>query len=256
MMIRHIVLIAAAAAVLLASNRTIAQAPQPASDAERLRALEDKMDKVLKLLAGKAPQPLTKESLDKQLELLSQARDTLSNKFENDQQAYLDWRMKSPWGFNVKGASLGAQRATKDTTLLQELRQRESEVDVRTVSAKKVGDDEKKAAAFLMYLQRRGVDVELLRRMVPHGRDEGVTSVDVVLLYVESLKLEAEELKQQAEAAQNRVEKEIKDMRQNNAYEVTEERLRVNRDNSQKLLDVIVQRLAQIDVIRNTAPKP
>jgi hypothetical protein len=259
MTIRHIVLIAAAAAVLLPSNYTLAQAPQPASDAERLKALEAKMDKVLKLLEGKAPQPVTKEQLDRSVELFSAAKETLAAKFEADQQAYLDWRIKSPFGGvgrNAPMVNFNMQRTAKDGALLQDLQQRQAEVVTRTALVKNVGDDEGRAAALLVLLQRRGVDVELLRRTVPHGRDQGVTAVEVVRLYGESLKLEGDELGRQVEAAQNRAERLSKDMREYNAYEVTEERLRTNRDNSQKLLDVIVQRLAQFDAIRNSAPKP
>ena len=60
MTVHRTVPIVAAACLLLASSHTIAQTPPAAPGAEqRLKALEDKMDRVLKILEPREPAPTT-----------------------------------------------------------------------------------------------------------------------------------------------------------------------------------------------------
>jgi hypothetical protein len=105
-------------------------------------------------------------------------------------------------------------------------------------------------------LQRRGVDVELLRRTGTPPRDEAQTAVALVRLYGESLRLEDEELKRLIWAADQRIDQNQKMTREMNIHQVVEERLRTARDQSAKLYDAIVQQLARIDAMQNFNPKP
>jgi hypothetical protein len=254
------VLVSAAACLLLASSHTPAQAPPAASDIDqRLKALEAKMDRVLKALEGHAPAPATShEVAQKQLDLLIQAKDALLIKADQAQQAYADFRVKSPFLISPKDSdsSIAGRRVAKDEALLMDLYQRQTEVSARSALAKNVGDNENQARALLILLQRRGVDVELLRRTGAPARDESQTAVALVRLYAESLRLEGEELKRLVLVADERLDQNRKVLREMYVYQITEERLRATKDQSIKLLDAIIMQLAKIDVARNLAPKP
>jgi hypothetical protein len=254
--VRRIVLFTTAACLLLASSHTPAQAPPATPDAEqRLKALEDKMDRVLKLLEPRMP--ATPEEATKTREQVIQARDAALIRFERDQQAYMEFRAKSPFTYVGKDAdsSFVAQQLAKDHSLRQDLHQRQSEVSTRSALVKNVGDNENQARALLILLQRRGVDVELLRRTGTPGRDEAATAVASVRLYGESLGLEAEELERLIWLAEQRIDQNQKVAIQMIVNQTVEERLRNARDQSAKFLDALHQQITRMDVTQNVNPK-
>ena len=160
-----------------------------------------------------------------------------------------------PFGKLSSDLSIIAQRLAKNESSLLDLQQRQAEMVARTSLVKNVGDNESEARALLVLLQRRGVDVELLRRTGVPGRDEAVTAVALVRLYGESLRLEAEEMKQLIQVAEDRIEPDRKTMRDFNAYEVTEETLRSAKDQSRRLLDAIVTQITRMESMRDFGPK-
>jgi len=257
MTVRRVVLLSAAACLLLASSHAFAQAPPAAPDADqRLKALEDKMDRVIKLLEPRTPISAAAIT-DKHLALITEARDALMGKYEQAQKAYADFQRGSPilvWGHT--DANVTTQRLAKDTSTLQDLQQRQAEVAVRTTQVKNVGEDEKEARAMLVLLQRRGVDVEVLRRTVAPGRDERVTAVDLVRLYGASLRQEAEELQHLVQSAEDRITRDRKMVREMSSIEALEQQLRADRDQSLKILDAVAAQLTKIDIMRQQqAPK-
>jgi hypothetical protein len=261
--VRRIVLFTTAACLLLASSHTPAQAPPAAPDAEqRLKALEDKMDRVLKLLESRAPAPATPQMIEKQMDLIVKARDELLIKYEKAQRDYQDFRIKSPFpvGGNKADPTIATQRAAKDEAVLLDLQQRQAEVAARSALVKNVGDNEKEGRALLLLVQRRGVDIDMLRRTAGTRRDEEVTALELVRLYGASLKQEAEELKQLIQVAEDRIDQGRRIVREMNIYQVTEEHLRTTKDQTAKLLDALVQALVQqaakIEAIQNMNPKP
>jgi hypothetical protein len=250
--VRRIVLFSAAACLLLASSHTIAQAPPATSDAEqRLKALEDKMDRVLKLLEPQKATPPTPQVIERQMDLITKAKDELFVKFEKAREEYTIFRNKSPF----PNSSAVTQRLAKDEAVLLDLQQRQSEVDARSALVKNVGDNENQARALLILLQRRGVDVELLRRTATPGRDEAVTAVALVRLYGESLRLETEETKQLIQVAQGRIDESQKIAREMNLYQVTEDRLRTTMNQCSKLYDALVQQLGRMDAMQDVNQK-
>jgi hypothetical protein len=137
--VRRIVLFTAAACLLLASSYTTAQVPSAPSDADqRLKALETKMDRVLKLLEPQKATPPTPQMTERQMELLVRAKDDLLVKYEKAQEQYTEFRNKSPF----QNSSTVAQRLAKDEAVHLDLQQRQSEVDARSALVKNVGDNE------------------------------------------------------------------------------------------------------------------
>jgi hypothetical protein len=253
------VLVSASACWLLASSQTPAQAPPAAPDIDqRLKALEAKMDRVLNHLVPSKGLPATPEALEKYADLLVQAKEALQAKFEKDEQAYVDFRVRNPFltGPKYSDSSIATQRLAKDETLLLDLQQRQAEVSARSALVKNVGESEKQARAVLLLVQRRGVDIDMLRRTAGTRRDEEVAAGELVRLYGESLRLEAEELDRLVQAAEMRVEQNRKQVREQVRYQATEERLRATKDQSAKFLDALIMQLGKIDVTRNLAPKP
>jgi hypothetical protein len=256
---RNLFLLLAAACVLSASGHLTAQAPNPnAPDrAQRLQALEDKMDRVLKLLGDRtpAPPPSPKE-IENQIEMLTKARDMLMIKFEDAQREYQDFRIKSPIIF-FRNAGNGpgpiAKQIEKEAATVQDLRLRLAEAEARQALVKKVGDSAAEARALAVFLQRRGVDVETLRK-VAGGDNAGAQ--DMVRVYGDSLKLETEELRQLIESSQARIDGHNKYAREMNAYEVTEDRLRTTKEQSQKLLDVTISQLQKMEVTKEMMRQP
>jgi hypothetical protein len=254
MIVHRVILVSAVVGLLLVIGQSSAQAPPPVSETEqRLKAVEAKMDRVLKLLEPRTPALSPLDITEKHMELMKQAVDTLVHKFESVQKEYQDFRMRSPISRNGVSINLITQQTSKDEAALQVLRQREAEVIARSALVKNVGDVDKEARALLVLLQRRGVDVELLRRTAGTRRDEEISAVELVRLYGASLRQEAEELQQLIQTAEERIEKDRRTLREMKAYEVAEESLRATRDNTQRLLDVIVAQLSKIDVMREMA---
>src|SRR3954464_8895985 len=97
MTIRRLVIVAAAC-LLLASGHTNAQAPPAPDTGQRLQALEQKMDRIQQLLEGRAKVvQVDPVAIEKTIALLNQARETLAEKVEKQQQAYQDFRVKIPF---------------------------------------------------------------------------------------------------------------------------------------------------------------
>jgi hypothetical protein len=246
--------IAVAITFLLFSGGVFAQAP-PAQDTEqRLRALEAKMDRVLTVLESRQkPQP-TQEDVAKQIQLLMEAKERLLDSTRAKDRQYADFRLQTRSGFERSGEA--AQRLSKDRSVLQDLRQRQSELSARSSLVKQAGDSEKQVRALLVLLQRRGVDLGLLRKTAG-GRDDG-SPQELLQLYAESLRLESIELEQLAADAAKRLTEDQKLVRDRDVYEMTEHNLRESRDRTQKMLDDVFSQLEKIDVMRGlqNQPKP
>jgi hypothetical protein len=258
MTVRNVVILTAAAGLLLAAGHTAAQAPpvEPAGQdpGKRLESLEQKMDRVLRLLEGRGPAGPPPQVSEKTLELIQQARETLTQKVEAQQQAYQEFRLKNPFTMFGRqgGANPYAKRLERDDARLQELRERQAEVTARMGLVKNVGESEKGARALLVLLQRRGVDLPALRQSA--GQEAG--PVDLVRLYAASLRLEAEELQQMVATAEEQSERDQKVAREMNMYEVEEEKFRMNLDQSRELLKTIVKRLQEITLMKDHGTKP
>jgi hypothetical protein len=255
--VRRTVLFSSAACLLLASGHATAQAPPAASDADqRLKALETKMDRVLRLLEPRTPAPATPELLARYGDLIAKTKDELQVKYETAQKEYADFRIKSPFPWKINGdAAAAAQRLAKDEGVLSDLQQRQAEVAVRAALVKNVGDAEKEARALLLLVQRRGVDIDMLRRTAGTRRDEEITPVVLVRLYGASLKQEAEELQQLIQVTEGRIDQDRKIVREMGFYQIQEERLRAIKDQSAKFYDVLLSQLARMEVEQNTKPK-
>lgn len=233
MTVHRIVLVTAAAALLLAIGQSIAQAPpaRPA-DENRMKAIE------------------------KHLELLQKSRDDVVAKAETAQKEYTDFRRRTPVQFTGKTISVdnAKQRIAKDTAVALDLQQHRAELVGRQDLVKQVADSDAAARSLLVMLQRRGIDVEAMRRIAEIGKKD-VTPVDLVRLYGDSLRPEFAELDRLLKATQDRIEQCQKMAHDFYAFEAQEEQLRMKRDNSQKLLDAIVGQIERLRVLRTFHPK-
>src|SRR5947209_5566836 len=80
--------------------------------------------------------------------------------------------------------------------------------------------------------------------------DGALTNPDDAKSYMTVMQQEIEILTTKIETLTNMIDTEKKEARDMNAYEVTEERLRTTRDQTQKMLDAIVSQLEKIDVLK------
>ena len=245
------------AVCFLYSNQLLADGPPPARDTEqRLKALEAKVDRMLTILEGRQKAQPTPAFGAKHLELLQQARETLLSKSNEAQKAYVDFRLHSPSPFRSGNGTndLVKERIAKLTALLDDARTQENDTATRSALVKKVGDSEKDARAFLVLLQRRGVDIDAMRRVVGGNP----SALDLVRSYGESLSPESALLKQKIQALEQLIDSEKKEAREMLVYQFTEQQLRTTRDQTQKILDAIVSQLEKIDVMRgfHIQPKP
>ncbi|HEY1375341.1 MAG TPA: hypothetical protein VGF55_01025 [Gemmataceae bacterium] len=122
--VRSILIASAAAGLLLAIGHTPAQAPPPATDVEqRLKALEDKMDRVLKALEARDARPAAVPAATAAVKV---ARDKVRAELETKEQAYRDLQQKNPYAlFNIAGKggarSIFAERLGRIETRRAEL---------------------------------------------------------------------------------------------------------------------------------------
>jgi hypothetical protein len=249
-------LLIAVASVVFA-NQLSAQAPPPVQATEqRLKALEAKMDRVINLREGRQKPPLNPADFSaKHIELITQAKDTLLQRYEQVQKDYANFRRTSPYIPAGKSyAESVSQRISKLNDLLNDVRQREDEVAARSALVKKVGESEKDARALLMLLQRSGVDVDAMRR----AAGGNLSATELLRSFGESLALESMVLQLKTKSLEQMIASDKKEFREMLGYQVDEERLRTTRDQTQKMLDAVVSQLEKIDVIRGlqNQPKP
>jgi hypothetical protein len=238
------VVLAAAMLSSLSLGRVAAQQAQPADTEQKLKALDSKIDLAIKLLEGKAPRPANRAELEKQIELIKQVRDAVLGKYQETDKAYTEFRVRSPYPLAGRANLADAARQlAKDRDVLQELRQRQSEVVARTNLVKDVGNNEYQARALLVLLQRRGIDTDQLRRMA--GEKAG--PLEQVRLFAESLTQESRELQTLVEAAAERFEQDQKVVREITLHNVVEERLRNARDATKRVYEAVANQLDKLN---------
>jgi capsular exopolysaccharide synthesis family protein len=90
-----------------------------------------------------------------------------------------------------------------------------------------------------------------IRRMTGRGgSDATVNNPDDAKSYMAVMRQEIDVLTTKIETLTNMIESDKKEAREMNQFEVTEERLRTTRDQTQKLMDTIASQLEKIDVLK------
>jgi DNA repair exonuclease SbcCD ATPase subunit len=148
---RSPVILSAAVCLLLASGHTIAQAPPVGPDYDkRLKALEDKMDRVLKLLEAREAPPLATDE-----KAFTAARDKLRAELDAARQRYSEFRHQNPFVF-FPGAGgtrkIYAERLGKIETKRAELKVKLKELEDRLSDVEKAYDGGKNRFAALRLL--------------------------------------------------------------------------------------------------------
>jgi hypothetical protein len=121
---RYVVIITTAAC-LLAVGHAVAQSPSPAPDYDkRLRALEDKMDRVLKAIEPREP---GRPAAGPAAATIEAARDQIAAALEATEQQYRDFQNKNP--FNALGGVKGATKVYAER--LGKIESRRSELKIK-----------------------------------------------------------------------------------------------------------------------------
>jgi DNA repair exonuclease SbcCD ATPase subunit len=141
--------VAAAAGWLLAAGHTPAQAPPPVPDYDkRLKALEDKMDRVLKLLEAREASRLATDD-----KALAATRDKLRVHLDAAQQRYTEFRRQNPFAFGINAnRDVYAERLAKIETRRNELKFKLKELEERLSDIAKAYDGGKNHFAALRLL--------------------------------------------------------------------------------------------------------
>jgi hypothetical protein len=265
-------ILAAAAVWLVAANHTTAQAPPAASDAEqRLKALEDKMDRVLKLMEAR-PAPVTAAAA------INAARDRVKVELQAKEKEYADFRAKSPFPRGpIGGISPLLERLGKIEGRRSDLKIKMAEMDDqlgRVEKAYKDGGQEKGNKAALQVIRSLGIKVhglddqsaeniierldrERKRLVMARGeKDPGVTGVDAAITlvrkiyagrddsdardYINTMKDEISDMATRVSSLDNMIDAETKTAREMNYFQVKDEQLRLEVDglrNKFKILD-------------------
>jgi SMC interacting uncharacterized protein involved in chromosome segregation len=205
---------------------------------------------------------LDPKAVEKVAQLLAAAKDTLASQVEVNQQRYQEFRLKTPFALfgNANGPTYYQARLGKIDSKLQELQQRQAEIETQTTLlketlAKPPGNAEQDARALLMLLQRRGVDVAAMRRVAGEGRAE-IGAADLLRLYTDSLQFELKEVRLMTEATEKQRDEVMKGLRTLSIYQVQEENLHSAVHSSQRLFEAILKHLQEINLVRDLTPKP
>jgi hypothetical protein len=271
--------LAAAVAWLFAASHAIAQTPPAAADAEkRLRALEDKMDRVLKLMEARtAPLPAKGTAAS----AVEAARDKVKAELQAKEEERREFVRNSPFPMVMDtGKNPILERLGKIETRRSELRIKMLEMSdqlARVERAYKNGGPEKgnKAALHVvraMGINARGLDehpaeniIEQLDRerkklVTARGeKDPGVADVDGAIAlvrkiyagrdgadardYINTMKEEINDLATRIQTLDNMIEAETKTAREMNVYQVRDDQLRREIDglrNTLKALDSLL----------------
>jgi hypothetical protein len=267
-------ILAAAVAWLFAGSHTVAQAPPAGSDTDRrLKALEDKMDRILKLLDAR-PEPQAGTGATAAIEV---ARDKIKAELKAKEKELKDFLDKSPTGTTASANLNQVYEA------ISKYEAKRSEVNLtmhdmvgelgRVEKAYKDGGPENGNAAALrvitaLGLGPKGLDenpaqaiVALLNRereklLTTHGPNHpGVQNVDdaVALVrkiyagrntldagpYIKAMREEISAMASKIETLGKLIELEKRHARELNIYEVAEERIRRKIDSLRSALKVL-----------------
>jgi hypothetical protein len=231
--------------------------PAEGQDAgKRPRSAEETLDQVRKLLAPDAP-AVDPKGLDKLIDLLTAAKDTLERSLQTKQQAYLDFRMKMPHLLlRTQGgnSNIYMDHVQKTEAKLLELRQRRSEIEAqadmieRALAEKDSAAAERKAKAMLLLLQRRGVDVAAMRRAASDGRGD-IKATDLLGLYADSLRAEQEELNLLVTATERDRDQAAKLVRDLNSYFAEDEAHRQDIKSTRDMFETIIKRIQEVNLL-------
>jgi hypothetical protein len=272
-------ILAAAVGWLFAVSSTTAQAPPAAPDAEqRLKALEDKMDRVLKLMEAKTAPQMAKGTA---AEAVEAARDKVKAELRANEQKHRDFVQRSPFPTSTDGRkSPVLERLAKIEARRSELRIKMMEMAdqlARVEKAYKDGGPEKGNKAALQVIRAMGIKVhglddqpveniierldrERKRLVTARGeKDPGVADVDAAKAlvrkiyegrdasdardYINTMKEEISELSTRIVTLDNMIDAESKTMREMSIYQITEDRFRSEINglrNTLKVLDSLL----------------
>lgn len=238
-------LIAAAGWLALRNVPTTAQNPPAVSDAEkRLQALEQKLDRLLAKIDPQAK--ADHDAIQKNYDLLRQAREVLVTKLEQDEKAYAEFRQANPVNFRMPWSSNPAVVLMQKVSVERgEIQRRLRELQVHAGTIEKALRSPEDHAPAVLLLKRRGVDLSKL---------PGVPENDAAAqlrAYLRSLKLEAEEQTEFQQVSEKEFDTARNSARELQHYEVEADRLQARIAATRKLFEVIVKRMNELNLVKD-----
>ncbi len=241
-------LVAAAAWLALRNAPTTAQTPPATNDIEkRMQALEQKLDRLLVKIDPQPKAALDADAFRKQLDLMTQARETLVRKLEQDSEKYAEFRKQNPYPIlRAAGSNLYQERFKQIEVDLSAVRRKLTEVTAAMATVERALKSPEDQAPVLLLLKRRGIDLSKL---------PGVPENDVAAqlrVYLRSLKLEADEQSELVRAAANESTTVQTHARGIAAYEIEEDRHKARLASTRQLLEAIIKRMNEINLVKDT----
>jgi RNA polymerase sigma factor (sigma-70 family) len=229
--------------VVPGSGPSIVQADEPTQSVTPARQFPQK---------GSEPSDRTLE--ERTLQLILEAKKTLSEKLEAAEQAHQDFRLKNPHIF-LRGSKPLSRLESIDAKRT-ELRLKSIDVESRLATFKIAlkmteppGNQEQAARAALIKLQLRGIDIAGIRKALAADGKE-IAAAELVRSYADALESELEEIKTSFRALDDLLEHEQKYLREISNSELQDDRLRNQIIQNRQLLDAITKRLSEIALIR------
>jgi chromosome segregation ATPase len=196
-----------------------------------------------------APPVPVKSDVDRTLDLIKQARDTLKGDLDQAEKAYLEFRQQKPfprewWGEVQKGVA--ALQTTLDQFAVRRI-ELNAQIEALEGAIRSGGD----ASVLLLVIQRNGTPTGTLRDALPEERRARASAADLVQLHVAALKQELKLLDVQEASVRKLTDERFKVLQQLNSYEAKEDQLKSNVTTCKELYAVLVRKLAEINVQRD-----
>jgi hypothetical protein len=232
-------LAAAGAWLMLPPRPTTAQAPAGESTDQRLRRLEEKIDKLTAAIAesreaAAKPAPVT----EREVQLIMSAQKTLRDEVEVCTEKYLAFCGKAPvllyrtaaGGRNMYLDRLAKVDARRGELQLKMIELQEELGQVNAVLQKEAasppGSQGQAARALMLLLKRKGVDLGGVRKRADQGDVKEPNDVELLKVHGDSLTAEVESTKAVQRALDALFEKEQKDALELITYEMQQQRLK------------------------------
>jgi hypothetical protein len=230
---------AASAWLLLPPRPTTAQAPGSESTDQRLRRLEEKIDKLTAAIAesrGAAAKPAT--VTEREVQLLMSAQETLRNDVEMCSEKYRAFCEKAPvllYRSAAGGRNMYLERLTKVESRRGELQLKMIELQeelgqvnavLQKEAASPLGSQGQAARGLMLLLKRKGVDLGGVRKRADQAEVKEPNDVELLKAYGDSLTAEVESTKGVQRALDALFEKEQKDALELIGFEMQQQRLK------------------------------
>jgi hypothetical protein len=258
--------LAVAAAItwlLLPARQIPAQPPAGESTDQRLRRIEEKIDKLTTAISEfRVPGPKSRPVTEHEAQFIMNAFETLKNDLERRSLEYEAFSRNVPsllyrrgsGGRNIYQERLAKIEARRGELQIKMIELQEELGMVNAVLQKETatppGNQSQGARALLMLLKRKGVDLGGIRKRSDQSDAKDPNDVELLKVYGDSLTAEIESAKAVQRGLDGLFENVQKEALELMTYEVREQRLKEQLDSSKRLFEQILQRAQEMKLRR------